>query len=419
MALPAGQISGTVTSASGKAALKGIEVCATLPGEEFEGESCETTDAAGEYTIAKLPSGGYHVEFYVPFESGLNYVTQYYNHKPSFSEAELVTVTAPNTTTGIDAELEAGGSIAGKVTDASTGAPVTGAFVCAGQEGTGSLFGGCAITGASGEYSITGLPTGSYKVEFSGREYVLQYYSGKLSLSAGDTVLVTAPNTTPGIDAALQLVGTPPANTTPPVISGAPAVGATLLCANGLWTGKPAPSFTQQWLRDGAPIPGAIGGSYLVQSADAGHNVSCLVTAKNSKGSKTASSASVAIPAPPPPPPPPAPTVLLTGSKIVVSGSSAKVKLACGNATCQGSVELFVQIVLKSHKGRKAASHKSLLVLAKGSYSIAPGKSAIVVLHLTAVGAKRLAHAKHHPVSAKLELSVKGGVGSVKPVRVT
>jgi hypothetical protein len=256
-------------------------------------------------------------------------------------------------------------------------------------------------------------------VGFLDEEYVTQYYSGKASLSTGDAVPVTAPNSTAGIDAALQPVGTPPANTTPPVLSGSPSVGATLLCANGLWTGKPAPSFAQQWLRDGAPIPGAIGSSYLVQSADAGHNVSCLVTAKNVKGSKSATSASVAIPAPAPPPPPPVPSVLLTGSKIVVTGSTAKVKLACSNAACQGSVELFVQIVLKSHKGRKAASHKSLLVLAKGSYSIAPGKSAIVVLHLTAAGAKRLAHAKHHPVSAKLELSVKGGTGSVKPVRVT
>jgi hypothetical protein len=102
MALPTGQISGTVTSASGKAPLKGIEVCASLPGEEFEGEVCETTDAAGEYTITKLPSGEYHVEFYVPFESGLNYITEYYNDKLRSSEAQLVTVTEPGTTTGIE-----------------------------------------------------------------------------------------------------------------------------------------------------------------------------------------------------------------------------------------------------------------------------------------------------------------------------
>lgn len=50
---------------------------------------------------------------------GGNYLTQFYNGKPSTSEADPVPVTAPGTTSGIDAEMRPGGQISGRVTDAS------------------------------------------------------------------------------------------------------------------------------------------------------------------------------------------------------------------------------------------------------------------------------------------------------------
>lgn len=274
------------------------------------------------------------------------------------SEAQAVSVTAPGAKAGvnateINAELEEGGRITGKVTDASTGAVLEGVLVCA-REGSGETpLGQCALTHSGGEYMISSLASGNYKVGFNVHEYVTQYYSGKSSLSEAQPVSVIAPNMTSGIDAALQRSGTPPVNTTPPVVSGTPAVGAALLCANGLWTGKPAPTFTRLWLRDGVPIPGALGSSYVVQGADAGHRISCLVIAKNVRGEKSALSASVAIPSPPPPPPPPTPMITSIGSKLVVSGKAIKVRLTCAAAACRGSVELTLQVVVKRHRGRK------------------------------------------------------------------
>jgi hypothetical protein len=63
-------------------------------------------------------------------------------------------------------------------------------------------------------------------------------------------------------------------------------------------------------------------------------------------------------------------------------------------------------------------AHKQTLTLAKGTYSLAAGKTGTIVLRLTAAGKKRLAHAKHHPVATKLILSVQDGITITKSVQV-
>jgi hypothetical protein len=423
-----GRISGTVTDVSTHAAIKGIEVCAFA--ESVGTYKCTATEPNGEYLIAGLPEGAYEVEFSSPlsfFEPGLDYVTQYWDGKSLASEANTVAVTVGGTASGIDAQLKEGGHIAGKVTSASTGAAIEGAFVCAGS-GNGEIpLGMCALTNSNGEYTISALESGSYTVEFeAGKSYVVQYYNNKSSSAEAELVAVTAPGTRSGIDAAMQLVSTPPANTTPPVVSGTLAPGGTLLCAPGLWTGTPAPTFSYQWLRSGAPIAGANATSYAVQSADAGNSISCQVTAKNSKGEKSATSAGVVIPAlpgiPPAPtvlPSPTRPVVTITGSKVVVSGKSATVQIQCADAACAGMAELSLQIAVKHRKGKKTVARKETLVLAKGSYSLAVGKSGTLVLRLTAAGKTRLAHVMHHPLAAELSVSVKSAKTTVKSVWVS
>jgi hypothetical protein len=87
-----------------------------------------------------------------------------------------------------------------------------------------------------------------------------------------------------------------PENTVGPVVSGTPAAGETLTCADGTWTGEPSPTFTEQWLRDGAPISDATRSSYQVQVADMGEGLSCEVTATNSAGHKSATSNTLQVP---------------------------------------------------------------------------------------------------------------------------
>ncbi len=96
-------------------------------------------------------------------------------------------------------------------------------------------------------------------------------------------------------------VGTPgvptaPTNTEQPAISGTAAVEQTLSCSTGSWTGFPNPSFTYLWLRDGSAITGATTNSYVVQTADQGHTLSCEVTASNEAGKQAAISSGVSIP---------------------------------------------------------------------------------------------------------------------------
>lgn len=63
-----------------------------------------------------------------------------------------------------------------------------------------------------------------------------------------------------------------------PSISGAPLVGSTLQSTPGGFT-PGGGSIGYQWLRNGAPIPGAVGASYGVTTADRGSQLSVRTTA--------------------------------------------------------------------------------------------------------------------------------------------
>ena len=80
-------------------------------------------------------------------------------------------------------------------------------------------------------------------------------------------------------------VDTAPSNTVAPVASGNPTVGETLACTTGSWTADPTPSFTYQWQRDTgggfANIVGATSSSRLLDVADEGADIRCVVTADN------------------------------------------------------------------------------------------------------------------------------------------
>src|SRR5207244_1889526 len=98
----------------------------------------------------------------------------------------------------------------------------------------------------------------------------------------------------------ISVSGSKPANTIAPRVAGTPAVGATLTCEKGTWTGVPAPTtYTYVWVRDvGTAEEVGLSSSvnYLVTFADRGHSLSCIVKATNSEGQATAASEQVVIP---------------------------------------------------------------------------------------------------------------------------
>ena len=83
-----------------------------------------------------------------------------------------------------------------------------------------------------------------------------------------------------------------PAKTALPLISGPPAVGSTVGCSTGAWTGSPE-SLSYAWTRDGAAVTGATGPTYVVTLADVDHALRCVVVATNDGGSSKATSAPV------------------------------------------------------------------------------------------------------------------------------
>lgn len=92
----------------------------------------------------------------------------------------------------------------------------------------------------------------------------------------------------------------PPANQSPPVVSGTAQVGQSLSATTGTWSGSPT-SFSHQWLRCNAGggacanITGATASTYLVAAADLGSTLRARVTATNGAGSSAADSAATAV----------------------------------------------------------------------------------------------------------------------------
>jgi hypothetical protein len=95
-----------------------------------------------------------------------------------------------------------------------------------------------------------------------------------------------------------------PKNTAAPVISGTPRVGQTLTTDDGSWSGSPT-SFTYQWQRCDADnligctnVAGATAKTYVLHTVDLGFRLRVAVTARNAKGSATATSSPTPIIAP-------------------------------------------------------------------------------------------------------------------------
>src|SRR5680860_174614 len=312
---PGGRIKGQVTLASGGATLPGAWVCVYKPGAEYA-ERCTETNSGGNYMLQGLPTGSYQVEFGPGYSCGPegctqeNYVRQLYDDKPSREAADLISLTAGATEEGIDAALESGGKISGRVADASTEEPVPGAWICAyrsGEEEPES----CGESGEDGNYVISGLSDGSHKVEFqpgitcgpescTENNYAVQFYDSKHSLATADPLSVTVGGNHEGIDAALiGASGSKPINIEAPQLTGTPEVGETLTCSQGTWENEPS-EYDYAWRRNGAVIGGQTATSYAVQAADAGGTLRCEVTATNVDGSNTAQSNSVVVATPAP-----------------------------------------------------------------------------------------------------------------------
>jgi len=193
-----GSISGTVTGPAAQP-LANVQVAVSAGGSAWS----ERSAADGSYEVTGLPDGSYQVAF-----AADGYLRQYYNGASSPRRARQVAVAGGAAVTGIDAKMQAAGTISGTVTDAS-GTPLAGIWVSAYAAGR-ALPG--VQTKSDGAYSIGELPEGDYTVRFAaaapvagfdrgGGNYLPQYYDGRSKEGDADTVFVEAGADTGGIDA--------------------------------------------------------------------------------------------------------------------------------------------------------------------------------------------------------------------------
>jgi hypothetical protein len=421
----AASIAGTVRAAGG-APVSNTRVCAES--QSLEAYQCAETNAAGEYLIEGLQAGQYTVEFTGELcpedrgeaECGYPYAAQFYNDASERGHAQPLTLTTGQNSTGIGATLTLGGQIDGTVTNAAIGkAPVAGLEVCA-SDRSGSVD-RCARTNSAGVYAIEGLPSGSYVVEFEGEvcgehgcadDYLTQYYEGTGEEADAKPVEVLAPNAVTGIDASVSEANPKaPATLTAPTLTGSAAVGATLQCSEGSFSNNPT-RLAYEWLRDGAPIPGATTSAYVVATADEGQTLACEVSALNVAGSASARSNSLAIPAKPTPtipakPTPTTPTVSIHGSAVARGTATEKkgtvlLQLICtGSGPCSGDVVLVASVTEKRGKHHRSKVEK--ITIGKASFSLAAGAKQTLRVKLTAKGNALIASAREH--SATVELS--------------
>ena len=200
-----GSITGTVRDAATNTAMRDASVSArrvTTHSDDLNNSGFAVVDASGNYTITGLTTGAYDVTF-----SANRYFDQYYNNVPTPLGRTPVNVTAPNATANINAALNKAATLAGRVTDVA-GNPLSSVLVRAENTLTGDT--AFASTLANGTYSIEELASGNYKVRFQRNDCpcdAVQYYNSKVFGSTADPVAVTAPNTTPNIDATMPCIG--------------------------------------------------------------------------------------------------------------------------------------------------------------------------------------------------------------------
>jgi hypothetical protein len=198
-----GKITGTVSLPGAVFVYAGINATNTSTGDDYSGSAINFAGSDSTYAIIGLPTGTYKVRAY---DVSFNYLDEYYNDKPDSASADLVSVTAGGTHSGIDFTLSLGGIIKGTLSSSAKGS-LQGISVTAYSTPITSVY-RYATSNSSGIYRLTGLRSGYYKIFASGdTTYASRYYNNKSSWATADSVSVTAPDSATGKDFSLEVGG--------------------------------------------------------------------------------------------------------------------------------------------------------------------------------------------------------------------
>ena len=218
-------LTGSVTDAATAAPIAGATVSA--------GTGSATSDVNGTYRISGLAPGNYTAT-----ASAANYA----------GTSAPVTLTAGSTTTQNFALTPNPGTITGTVTDAGTAAPLAGATV--------SYSGGSTTTNASGQYTLTSVPEGSYTLTASASGYTSQSRSVSVGPGATQTQNFALPTATGAITGTVTDAAT-----------GKPINGATVSYSGGSATTNASGQYTLASVPPGTSTVTASASGFTSQSA--------------------------------------------------------------------------------------------------------------------------------------------------------
>lgn len=205
-----GSVSGRVTDESTGQGVVQATVLFYRSDSSYYDYTMTSTAADGSFSRSDLAPGTYYVR-----TSDDRYLDELYDGFPcegtcTVSNGTLVVVAGDADTPGIDFALQPGGVVAGTVTSAATGAPISGIRVSV-QTASGEAR--STYTDSTGAYRVPGLPAGTYyaRTEYA-YSFADQLYDGILceptcSVTTGTPITVVPGGVTEGVDFSLSEFG--------------------------------------------------------------------------------------------------------------------------------------------------------------------------------------------------------------------
>jgi hypothetical protein len=284
-AVDTGSIIGLVTDDASGDPLQGVEVSVWdlgPYGDVLVGS--DTTDAAGVYEVADIPVDPYYkVQFTDP--TGDHAMEFYDDAIAAPPYAQWVPVTADHATPDVDASLEVGSKIAGRLTNAA-GLPVDNGTVSLWWQSGPDSYTRVATydVAPDGRYTVPGVRSDEvYVVEFVDRETgAREAWDDAADVLSATPIHVTNGVDMTGLDAVL---GGTVANTAAPTIAGVAQVGQTLTAVPGTWS-PASTTVAYRWVvgDDTTPSDDPTGATYVPTAQDVGKTIRVEATGTRGPG---------------------------------------------------------------------------------------------------------------------------------------